>query len=49
MDPLPGAIDFLGWAKERFQLAIISDTFYEFAMPLIAKLGTQCFFVITFC
>ena len=39
MDPLPGAIDFLGWAKERFQLAIISDTFYEFAMPLIAKLG----------
>ena len=39
MDPLPGAIDFLGWAKERFQLAIISDTFYEFAMPLMAKLG----------
>ena len=39
MDPLPGAIDFLGWAKERFQVAIISDTFYEFAMPLIAKLG----------
>jgi phosphoserine/homoserine phosphotransferase len=40
MDPLPGAIDFLAWAKERFQLAIISDTFYEFAMPLIAKLGS---------
>ena len=39
MDPLPGAIDFLNWAKERFQVAIISDTFYEFAMPLIAKLG----------
>ena len=39
MDPLPGAIDFLGWAKERFQVAIISDTFYEFAMPLIGKLG----------
>ena len=39
MDPLLGAIDFLGWAKERFQVAIISDTFYEFAMPLIAKLG----------
>ena len=39
MDPLPGALDFLGWAKERFQVAIISDTFYEFAMPLIAKLG----------
>tara|TARA_A100000164_G_scaffold377152_1_gene415736 strand:- start:638 stop:1249 length:612 start_codon:yes stop_codon:yes gene_type:complete len=39
MEPLPGAIDFLGWAKERFQVAIISDTFYEFAMPLIVKLG----------
>ena len=39
LDPLPGAIDFLRWAKERFQVAIISDTFYEFAMPLIAKLG----------
>ena len=39
MDPLPGAEDFLGWAKECFQVAIISDTFYEFAMPLIAKLG----------
>ena len=39
MDPLPGAIDFLGWAKERFQVAIISDTFYEFAMPLVSKLG----------
>ena len=39
MDPLPGSIDFLGWAKERFQVAIISDTFYQFAMPLIAKLG----------
>ena len=39
LDPLPGAKDFLSWAKERFQVAIISDTFYEFAMPLIAKLG----------
>ena len=39
IDPLPGALEFLGWAKERFQVAIISDTFYEFAMPLMAKLG----------
>ena len=39
LEPLPGATDFLGWARERFQLAIVSDSFYEFAMPLIAKLG----------
>ena len=39
MDPLPGAADFLDWARARFQVAIISDTFYEFAQPLVAKLG----------
>lgn len=39
MKPLPGAAEFLNWARERFQVAIISDTFYEFAMPLMAQLG----------
>ena len=39
LDPLPGATDFLAWAQDRFQLAILSDTFYDFAMPLVAKLG----------
>ena len=39
LEPLPGATGFLDWARERFQLAILSDTFYEFAMPLVAKLG----------
>lgn len=39
LDPLPGAAEFLGWARERFQVAIISDTFYQFAMPFMAKLG----------
>ena len=39
LDPLPGAVDFLAWARERFQVAIISDTFYEFAAPLMRKLG----------
>ena len=38
LDPLPGAADFLDWAQQRFQVAILSDTFYEFAMPLMAKL-----------
>lgn len=39
LDPLPGAPDFLAWARRRFQVAILSDTFYEFAMPLMAKLS----------
>lgn len=38
LEPLPGAEAFLAWARERFQVAILSDTFYEFAMPLMAKL-----------
>ena len=39
LKPLDGAKDFLDWAGERFQVAIISDTFYEFAGPLMAQLG----------
>ncbi|MFW5825706.1 MAG: bifunctional phosphoserine phosphatase/homoserine phosphotransferase ThrH [Marinobacter sp.] len=39
LDPLPGAADFLNWLRERFQVVILSDTFYEFAMPLMKKLG----------
>ena len=39
LEPLPGAGAFLGWARARFQVAILSDTFYEFAGPLMAKLG----------
>jgi len=39
LDPLPGAQAFLDWARQRFQVAIISDTFYQFAMPFMAKLG----------
>jgi len=37
--PLPGAGEFLNWARERFQVAIISDTFYQFAQPLMRQLG----------
>ena len=39
VEPLPGAREFLDWARERYQVVIVSDTFYEFAMPLMAKLG----------
>lgn len=39
MEPLPGAAEFLAWARNRFQVVILSDTFYEFAMPLMRQLG----------
>ena len=39
MEPLAGARQFLDWARQHYQVAIVSDTFYEFAMPLMAKLN----------
>ncbi|ADU67117.1 bifunctional phosphoserine phosphatase/homoserine phosphotransferase ThrH [Desulfurispirillum indicum] len=39
LEPLPGAVEFTNWLRERFQLVILSDTFYEFAMPLMKPLG----------
>ena len=39
LQPLPGALRFLSWARENFQVAVLSDTFYDFAMPLMAQLG----------
>ena len=44
LDPLPGAKEFLEWLAPRFQVVILSDTFYEFAMPLMAKLGFPTLF-----
>lgn len=39
VEPLPGAEDFMRWLRERFQVAILSDTYYEFVMPMMARLG----------
>ena len=39
LEPLPGAAEFLTWLRQRYQVAIISDTFHELAAPLVAKLG----------
>ena len=39
MRPLPGAGEFLEWLRERFQVVILSDTYYEFAAPLMRQLG----------
>lgn len=39
LEPLDGALDFLEWLRERFQVVILSDTFYEFGMPFMKQLG----------
>ncbi len=44
MDPLPGAREFLDWLRARAQVIILSDTFYQFAQPLMAKLGYPTLF-----
>jgi phosphoserine/homoserine phosphotransferase len=44
LSPLDGAADFLDWLRERFQVVILSDTFYEFAQPLMRQLGFPTLF-----
>jgi phosphoserine/homoserine phosphotransferase len=44
MEPLPGASEFLGWLRERHQVVILSDTFYQFAKPLMQQLGEPALF-----
>ena len=44
IDPLPGAKQFLDWLRQRAEAIILSDTFYEFAAPLMAKLGHPTLF-----
>ena len=44
MGPLPGAREFLDAMRERFQVIILSDTFYEFADPLMRQLGRPTLF-----
>ena len=39
LSPLEGARDFVDWLRERYQVVILSDTFYEFAAPLMKQLG----------
>lgn len=38
MTPLPGAVEFLNWLRQRSQVVILSDTFYQFAAPLMQQL-----------
>lgn len=44
MGPLEGAKDFIAWLRERFQVIILSDTFYEFAAPLMKQLDFPTLF-----
>ncbi|MGH7790430.1 MAG: bifunctional phosphoserine phosphatase/homoserine phosphotransferase ThrH [Candidatus Binatia bacterium] len=44
MGPLDGAGEFLDWLRARHQVIILSDTFYEFAAPLMEQLGHPCLF-----
>jgi phosphoserine/homoserine phosphotransferase len=44
LEPLPGALEFVAWLRERFQILILSDTFYPFAGPFMKKLGHPTLF-----
>ncbi|MDR0487869.1 MAG: bifunctional phosphoserine phosphatase/homoserine phosphotransferase ThrH [Propionibacteriaceae bacterium] len=44
MEPMPGAREFLEWTHENFQVVILSDTFYQFAEPLMRQLGFPTLF-----
>lgn len=44
VQPLPGALEFLNWVRTRMQLIILSDTYTEFAAPLMAKLAHPTLF-----
>jgi phosphoserine/homoserine phosphotransferase len=47
LDPLPGAIEFTDWLRERIALVILTDSFYEFVAPLKAKLHHPTMFCNT--
>ena len=44
MGPMEGAREFLDALRDTYQVVILSDTFYEFAMPLMAQLGMPTLF-----
>ncbi|MBQ7481031.1 MAG: bifunctional phosphoserine phosphatase/homoserine phosphotransferase ThrH [Lachnospiraceae bacterium] len=44
IDPFPGAGEFLDELRSLTQVIILSDTFYQFAMPLMKKLGYPSLF-----
>lgn len=47
LDPLPGAKEFLDELRDMTQVVIVSDTFEQFAKPLMEKLGMPTIFCNT--
>jgi len=47
MSPLEGAVEFLNWLRSRTQIIVVSDTFDQFARPLMEKLGWPTLFCHT--
>ena len=43
-DPLPGAVDFLSGLRDKYEVILLSDTFREFAAPLMRKLNFPTLF-----
>lgn len=39
MQPLDGAEEFLDWLRQRFQVVLVTDSFYEFVMPFTRQMG----------
>lgn len=44
VEPLPGAVEFVQWVRERTRFVIITDSFYEFLAPIAPKLGFPMIF-----
>jgi len=47
MDPIPGAVEFMDALREKTQVVILSDTFTQFAKPMMKKLGWPTIFCNT--
>ena len=47
MEPLDGALELLDWLRSMMQVIIVSDTYVEFAGPLMEKLGRPTLFCNT--
>ena len=47
MEPQEGALEFLDWLRSMLQVIIVSDTYVEFAGPLMEKLGRPTLFCNT--
>jgi len=44
LELMPGALDFINWLHGKAQLIVVSDTFREFADPLLEKMGWPVLF-----